>query len=404
MKSRRVVVTGMGILSCLGTNPETFFKNLVNGKSGIVLRPDIPRHPVGWIDFNPEVHFSKTELLSLDRVSQFALVASRQAITMSRLSLGETERCGVLFGTGMGGASTLESSYAHYFEIKRCARVLTIPMVMMHAPASQISIHFGIRGECQTYSTACSSSSVAIGEGFRRIKDGYLDIAITGGAESMLLPSVVAEWEKLRVLAPAQGNPSQGCCPFSTKRRGFHLAEGAATVVLEERDHAIQRGAKIFGEIVGYGISTDGVHITKPSASGQSLAIRRAIDEADILPRDIGYMNLHGTATQVGDAVEAESIRNVFGSFASEIPVSGTKSSHGHAIGATGAMEFIATVLAIDKGIAPPTAFTQEVDPACALNLVTGSGRALGCITYAGSNSFAFGGNNAVLIMKAAEV
>ncbi len=400
---RRVVVTGLGLLSCLGNDPESFFRNLIDGVSGITEHPDIPKHPVGWIAFNAEEHLSKMELLSLDRVSQFALHASRQALAMARLDKNDIEQAGILYGTGFGGASTLESSYGNFFGIKKCARVLTIPMVMMHAPASQISIHFGIRGECQTYSTACSSSSIAIGEGFRRIQDGYLDVAITGGAECMLLPSVIAEWEKLRVLAPTQGIPSQGCRPFAANRSGFHLAEGAATVILEERAHAIARGAKIVGEIVGYGTSTDGEHITKPSARGQSLAIRRAIAEAHIAPNDIGYINLHGTATQAGDAAEAESIRDVFDGILSKIPVSGTKSSHGHAIGATGAMEFIATLFALDKQVAPPTAFTEEVDPACELNLITGCGKLLNGVRYAASNSFAFGGSNAVLIAKAAD-
>lgn len=400
---RRVVVTGLGLLSCLGNDPDSFFRNLIDGVSGITQHPDIPKHPVGWIEFNPEEHFSRTELVSLDRVSQFALTASRQAVAMAGLDINEIERAGVLYGTGFGGASTLESSYGNYFGIKKCVRALTIPMVMMHAPASQISIHFGIRGECQTYSTACSSSSVAIGEGVRRIQDGYLDIAITGGAECMLLPSVVAEWEKLRVLAPAHMIPSQGCRPFAAKRSGFHLAEGAATVILEERTHAMARGAKILGEIVGYGISTDGEHITKPSAKGQALAIRKAIAEAQIATSDIGYINLHGTATQAGDAAEAESIRDVFKDILSEIPVSGTKSSHGHAIGATGAIEFIATLFAINKQVAPPTAFTEEVDPSCGLNLITGCGKVLNGVRYAASNSFAFGGNNVVLIAKAAD-
>lgn len=401
--SKRVVITGMGLVSCLGSDVNEFFDNLVMGRSGIRLHPDIPTHPVGWVDFKAEEHFKKLDLLSLDRVSQFSLVASKQAVAMAGLDLGRTDRYGVLFGTGMGGASTLESSYANYFGIKPFARALTIPMAMIHAPASQISIHFGIHGECQTYSAACSSSSVAIGEAFRRIRDGYLDVAIAGGAECMLVPSVIGEWAKLRVLAPADGAPSEGCRPFSKAPKGFHLAEGAAAIVMEEREQALKRGARIYGEVVGYGVSNDGMHITKPSAKGQTLAIRRALDEAKIGPDDIGYINAHGTATLAGDQAEVESIRTVFGNCAAKVPVSATKSSHGHAIGATGAIEFIVTMLTLQKGIIPPTAFTSEAAPACAMDLVVSKARKVGKISFGMSNTFAFGGNNAVLIVKNAE-
>lgn len=216
----------------------------------------------------------------------------------------------------------------------------------------------------------------------------------------MLVPSVMREWEKLRVLAPAIGDPSSGCRPFDTNRRGFHLAEGAATVVLEEYEHAISRGAPILGEVVGYGVSNDAAHMTKPSPAGQALAMKRAIFDAAILMSDIGYINLHGTATSAGDLAEAQSISDVFGDLAGQIPMSATKSSHGHAIGATGAIEFIATLYALQRGVAPPTTFTEEVAANVSLNIITRHAYIIKGARYAISNSFAFGGNNAVLVLK----
>lgn len=206
-----------------------------------------------------------------------------------------------------------------------------------------------------------------------------------------------------RYCSVAQGSPSSGCRPFDTQRRGFHLAEGAAIVVLEEFEHAVRRGAPILGEVVGYGVSNDAAHITKPSPAGQALAMKRAIHAAGLSAADIGYINLHGTATAAGDLAEAQSICEVFGSLAREIPMSATKSSHGHAIGATGAIEFIATVYALERGIVPPTAFTDDVAPEIGLNLVTRQWHNIEGAQYAASNSFAFGGNNAVLVLKRAE-
>ena len=399
MKTRRVAVTGVGLVSCLGNDPDAFFDNLVAGKSGLRLYPDLGRHPVGRAQFAPERHFTRTELLGLDRVSQFAIVASRDAAANASLATVDKERLGVFYGTGTSGAATLEASYGNFFGV-RPKRYLCIPMAMNHAPASQVAIKLGAMGECQTYSTACSSSAVAIGEGYRRIKDGYLDVAVAGGAECMLVPSVMNEWEKLRVLAPAQGDPSSGCRPFDVHRHGFHLAESAATVILESMEHATARGAPILGEVVGYGLSNDASHITKPSPAGQRLAIKRALAAAGISPNDLAYVNLHGTATGAGDLAEAQSVEDVFGEFSRHIPMSATKSSHGHAIGATGALEFIATLWAIRQRIAPPTAFTEQVAPDISLNLICRHAEPLRDLGYGMSNSFAFGGANAVLVVK----
>lgn len=399
MATRRVVITGVGLISCLGNDPDTFFDNLVEGKPVLRPYPDLGRHPVGRAQFAPEQHFTRTDLLGLDRVSQFAIVASREAAANADLTAVDKERLGVFFGTGTSGAATLEASYGNFFGV-RPERYLCIPMAMNHAPASQVAISLGAMGECQTYSTACSSSAVAIGEGYRRIKDGYVDVAVAGGAECMLVPSVMNEWEKLRVLAPAQGDPSSGCRPFDASRRGFHLAESAATVILESVEHATARGAPILGEIAGYGLSNDASHITKPSPAGQRLAIKRAMADAGISPGDLAYVNLHGTATGAGDLAEAQSVEEVFGEIARRVPMSATKSSHGHAIGATGALEFIATLWALRRGIAPPTAFTEQVAPGISLNLICRQAELLRNPGYGASNSFAFGGANAVLVLR----
>ncbi|MCU7816219.1 MAG: beta-ketoacyl-[acyl-carrier-protein] synthase family protein [Candidatus Thiodiazotropha sp. (ex Rostrolucina anterorostrata)] len=397
---QRVVITGMGIVSCLGSDVSTFFSNLLKAESGIRRNGSLGNYSVGKVEFEPRLHFSRSELMILDRVSQFAVVASRQAVESAGLELTDSIREGAFYGTGFGGAATLDDSYGHYFGIRRCGRALTIPMTMVHAPVAQVAIHLGIHGEAQTYSTACSSLAVAVGEGFRRIRDGYLDVAVTGGTEAMLLDSVLGEWSKLRVLAKEVGEPSTGCRPFAKGRNGFHLSEGAATLVLESYDHARERGAKVLGEVVGYGVSNDGTHITKPDAGWQAVAIRSALEDGQVTPGEVDYINAHGTSTVTGDKSEADSIRMVFGERGRQIKVSATKSAHGHAIGATGAMELIVTVMAMNEKIIPPTPFIDEIDDACDVNLVMGNAVRMPKIRYAISNSFGFGGNNAVLLLK----
>ncbi len=400
---RRVAVTGIGLMTCVGETPDSFFRNLMEGVSGITGSPRLaPEHKVGCIAFDSSRHFSKIQLLSIDRVSQMAMVVADRALDDACLKLEDTTRCGVFLGTGMGGTESLENAYWNFFRAEQKKRLLTVPLAMNHAPASQIAMRHGIHGECQTFSAACSSSSIAIGDAYRRIKDGYLDTVLAGGAECMLTPGSINEWQSLQVLATAQGEPSTGCRPFSKDRSGFHIAEGACIVVLEEMEGALRRGARILAEIVGYGVANDASHITKPDEGGQSRAIEAALRDAGVAPGDIDYVNAHGTATAVGDVVETRSIKRVFGERAYAIPVSSTKSSHGHAIGATGAIEFAASVLALRHKAVPPTAFWQERDPDCDLDYVPGKGRAVDGLKTVMSNSFAFGGNNAVLVARAA--
>lgn len=395
---KRVVVTGLGITTCLGSDVDTFFNNLVGAECGIRSHADIPDNPVGLIDYQSSDYFSKSKLFTMDRVSQLAVIASKQAVKSASLSDLGSSGTGVLYGCSLGGANTLEETFGTYYGAVKAPKKLSIPMAMVHAPAAQVSIHLGVYGECQSYSTACSSSAVAIGEGFRRIRDGYLSVAITGGAECMLVNSVIKEWKKLGVLAKSNGSPSLGCRPFTKDRNGFHLSEGAATLVLEEYEHAKNRKAVILAEIVGYGVSNDGLHITKPDAYGQSVAINNALDDASLDSSDIKYINSHGTSTVAGDRAEANSIRKVFGDLTNSIPVSATKSSHGHAIGAVGAIEAVITIKAIQESVIPPTPFVDHIDPEASLNLVMGSPKRVDSISYAISNSFAFGGNNAVLV------
>lgn len=401
----RVVITGVGLLTPLGNSLSAFWQNLLEGKSGIRLRPGSSESfSVGSVEFDAERHFDRLQLNSLDRVSQFALVAAKSALTDAELAtdvpLGIG--AGVFFGTGMGGAATIEHTYSRFFGSPGAVlRGLPIPAAMAHAPGSQIALRYGVQGECQTYSTACSSSSVAVGEAFRRIRDGYLECAIAGGAECMLLPGVLSSWKAMRVLCKDPvGAPGTGCRPFSRDRTGFAIGEGAGVLVLESLDSAERRGMQPLGEIVGYGVSNDATHITKPSPEGQARAMRNALADAKLESQCIGHINAHGTATATGDEAETLSIKSVFGAQASRIPISATKSSHGHLMGATGAVEFAATLLALRHQVVPPTAFWRERDPMCDLDYVPKRGRSVEQLEYALSNSFAFGGNNAALIAK----
>ncbi len=315
---RRVVVTGLGVITPLGNSPEAFFLNLLSGKTGISIHPTqhLPR-AVGTAEFSPELHFNKMQLLGLDRVSQFAVVAARQAVAQAGYDpdIVMGDEVGVFLGTGAGGVESTEHAYAKFFNAGgEKKKLLSIPAAMNHAPASQVALMLGARAECQTYSTACSSSSVAIGEAYRRIHDGYSNCAIAGGAECILMPGMLDSWMAMRVLCDDTDDaPGTGCRPFSSDRNGFAIGEGAAVLVLESLDAAQNRGANILSEIVGYGVSNDATHITKPNVDGQALAMQRALKEACIDPSQISYINAHGTATIAGDRTETASIKKCSG-------------------------------------------------------------------------------------------
>jgi 3-oxoacyl-[acyl-carrier-protein] synthase II len=410
---KRVVVTGLGIVSPLGNDVATFFRSLIDATPGI-RRLDVPWQIstgdiwAGTVDLDLDLHFAKIKRVGLDRSTMFALVAARQAMAQSRLALQDAgaEAAGVYWGTGMGGALALEATYQDLF-VKRAPRLkpTTIVSVMTNAATGQIGIEFGVHGPSATYSSACSSSAVAIGEAYRAIRFGLIESAIAGGSEALLTEGVVKAWDSLGTLARIDpGRPETSCRPFAADRSGFLLGEGAAALVLEEESCARARGATILAEVVGYGNSTDARHITQPDAAGQARAMRQALAESGLALERIGHINAHGTGTKVGDVIESRAIAEVFGAHAGAMPVSATKALHGHLMGATGAVEFIAAIEAMRQGTAPPTAHLRTPDPECPLDYAALEPRRIGPGSAVMSNSFGFGGNNAVLIARPADV
>lgn len=408
--TRRVVVTGLGIISPVGKNPDEFFDNLMAGRSGVRrLQTDFVdklsiRIGASVEGYSPTDYFSRIKLSGIERFSQFALIAAEQAVADAQLELAEHERprAGVTMGTGMGGATTLEEGYIEVFqrEVPR-VKPLSVLLTMNNAAASHISINYRLQGPNVTYSTACSSSAIAIGEAYRQIKDGYTDVMLAGGSEAMFTYGAMKAWEALRTLALEDAQDvSASCKPFSKDRSGLVLGEGAAVLVLEDAERAVKRGARIYAEIAGYDSSSDSSHITKPDAAGQTRAILNALRSANMQPQDIHYINAHGTATPVGDIEETRAIKQVFGDYAYHLPVSSTKSMHGHLLGATGAVEFMASVLALQHNAIPPTINLHQPDPECDLDYVPNEGRRNVELSAVMSNSFAFGGSNAVLIAK----
>jgi len=404
---RRVVITGMGIVSPLGNTPENFFSNLMAGKSGIrrlqsefTDRLDVKI--AAQADFDPLQHLTKHKASMLDRVSQFALHAANQAIADAHLDMAQADksRFGVYLGTGMGGAAASEEGYIRlYRDNAERLKPFTVLMAMNSAAASQIGLEHGLSGPNLTYSTACSSSSVAIGEAYRQIRHGYADVMLAGGSEALLTYATIRAWEALRTLAKEDpADPGASCKPFSLDRNGLVLGEGAAMVVLEDLQSAQARGAKIYAELSGYGCANDCSHITSPTIEGQAAVMRAALASSTLKPEDIGYINAHGTATALNDAVETAAIKMVFGEHAAQLAISSTKSMHGHLMGAAGAVEFIATLMALEQQALPPTINLHNPDPKCDLDYVPNLGRHNVPLRHAMSNSFAFGGTGGVLI------
>lgn len=404
---RRVAVTGMGVVSPLGNTVSQFSDNLMSGISGIRRLPhDFSERllsPIAAIvEFDGGAHFPPAKLRMLDRASQLALAAAGEAVREAGLDTQPEplERAGVFMGTGMGGAQTLEEGYQDLFVAQaRSVKPFSVLMAMQNAPASWIAMEYGLTGPSLTFSTACSSSSVAIGEAWQRIRCCEADVMIAGGTEAPLTLGVLKAWESLRTMAAMDPNdPASSCKPFAKNRNGLVLGEGAAVVVLEAWEHALARGAHIHAELTGYGLCTDTSHITRPSVEGQARAMQIALQSAAVMPAEIGYINAHGTGTAANDAVETAAIKQVLRQAAYDIPVSSTKSMHGHLLGAAGALELIATILALKSGTAPPTMHLLEPDPECDLDYVANTARKNLDIAGAMSNSFAFGGTNAVLI------
>jgi 3-oxoacyl-[acyl-carrier-protein] synthase II len=407
----------MGAICPLGADRHSAFAAALAGKSGIgPASADIAK----WLPnvlAAPAAADPKTLLddksATLDRATQFALVAAQQAMTEANIEAApaDAERFGVYSGIGLGGAQTLDSLYERFYtslyeqaQQKRNPTVmhpLSVPRLMANAPAAQVSMRYGLHGASHTYSVACASSAVAIGEAFRAIRDGYLDAAIVIGTEAMLNPGAMMAWNALRVLAkPDAADVSRSCRPFANNRSGFVLGEGAAAIVLESEARATKRHQAILAEMSGYGCSSDAEHLTAPSVAQQARAMRMAIDDAGLAPAQIQYLNAHGTATDAGDVVETQSIREVFGAAAGKLAVSSTKSMHGHLIGASGILEFVISVMAMNQGALPPTATLDVADPRCDLDFIPLSARHDCAIDAVMSNSFAFGGSNVSLVAR----
>lgn len=409
MTARRVAITGHGIVSPLGNDVETFFAALLAGRSGISrlkaeFAEQLDCRIAAESDFDPAAHFTKHQASSLDRVTQFALVATRQALAGANIDFTglDTRRCGVCLGTGMAGSGSLDEAYHRlYRENAKRLKPFTVLMAMNSAAGSQIALEYQLAGPNLTYSTACSSSAVAIGEAYRQIRHGYADVMLAGGAEALLTYGTIRAWEALRTLAKEdEANPSASCKPFAANRTGLVLGEGAAMLVLEDWDHAVRRGAPIVAELVGYGSGNDCAHITQPSVAGQSTAMAAALADAGLTADAVGYINAHGTGTLLNDRTETQAIKTVFGAAASRVPVSSTKSMHGHLMGAAGAVEFVACIESLRRQQIPPTAHLDIPDPECDLDYVPHRGRSVDGLDYVMSNSFAFGGTSAVLVAR----
>jgi nodulation protein E len=403
MAPRRVAITGLGIISPLGLDVPASWASLSAGRPAIgpITSTDTStlrfKNGAEVRGYDPLKYFAGGKDAHLDRFAQFSLIAAREALQNSGVELNPElrERSAIVCGSSVGGQSTIEAGFEDLW-VQGRGRVhpLTIAKTMANAGASHIAMELGLSGPTYTVSTACSSANHAIGQAFRLVRDGYADLAMTGGAEAVFTVGILKAWEAMRVVAP------DTCRPFSKDRRGLILGEGGAMMVLEPMDVAKARGAKIYAEICGFGMTADAHHLTQPTVQGPARAMRGALKEAGLAPQDVGYINAHGTGTSGNDPVESSAIRDVFGAHADKIGVSSTKSMHGHALGAAGALEAIATILALHHGILPPTANYNEPDPECDLDYIPNKARALR-VEAALSNSFAFGGLNAVIAFRA---
>jgi len=400
----QVAVTGLGVVSPHGDDAQAMFAALMRAESTVQpIFPELPKPAAAALaPFDELRWFTKLQLAGVDRVSQLAVAAAELAMRDAGLGPGaagdvDPERIGVFAGCGMGGAAALETAY-------RGGRVppLTIPAFMPNAPASHVAMRHRVQGPVLTYSVACASSAVAIAEAAKAIQRGDVDLAIAGGSEALIVPGVVLAWQAMQTLASFKpGEAATAIRPFASDRSGFCLGEGAAFLVLESTERARRRGARSYAQLSGWGISSDATHLTKPDAPGQARALRAALRQADLQPRDVGYCNAHGTATRIGDVVEHDALAAVWGDGLDRLRVSSTKALHGHLLGAAGALEAVITVLALHRRELPPNAHADAVDPACQLNLVhAADDNAASGVDAAISNSFAFGGTNAVLLFR----
>jgi nodulation protein E len=407
---RRVAITGLGAISSLGVGVDALWNGLVAGRGGFrrierfdpspLLVPIAAEVP----EFTPPA-LEGGQIELLDRFSQFALVAGGEACADACLTVDDAERdrVGVAVGSGFGGCVTQDDRYQRiYGKGETRVHPFSIPRMMHSAAASHLGMVHGLRGPTLCFTTACAAAAHAIGEAGEIIRSGRADVMLAGGSEAPITFGVMRCWEAMRVLAPPGTDATRACRPFSRDRSGLVLGEGAGILVLESWERARGRGATILAELAGYGATADAGHITQPGLDAPARAIAVALEQAGVQPADVSYVNAHGTGTRLNDSTETGIIKRAFGAHATRLAISSTKSVHGHTIGASAALELIAAILAIRKGVVPPTANYSEADPECDLDYVPNESREM-TVDVALSNSFAFGGLNAALVVKRAD-
>jgi len=408
-KNRRVVVTGMGVITPLGFDLDTLWNNLMEGRSGVSVIDhfDVSEYPTRIAasirDFNPEDYMDRRDARKMDRFVQFAVAASDLALRDAGLKVGENadpERVGVYVGSGIGGLGTWEEQHRVLLENgpKRVSPFF-IPMMIANMASGQISMRNGAKGPNSTSVTACATGTHSIGDSFRLIQRGDADVMICGGAEATITPIGMAGFCAMRAMSTRNDEPERASRPFDVDRDGFVMGEGSGILVLEELEHALKRGARIYAEVIGYGMSADAHHITDPDPDGPARCMALAIRDAGLKPEDVQYINAHGTSTPVGDKSEITAIKRTFGDHAYKLAVSSTKSMTGHLLGAAGGLEAVILALSIQRGRLAPTINVDNQDPECDLDVVPNKPRDLD-LRVGLSNSFGFGGHNATIVMR----
>jgi 3-oxoacyl-[acyl-carrier-protein] synthase II len=410
MSNRRVVVTGLGIVSPLGVGVESYWQALTSGTSGVdTIRQFDPaefkvRIAAEVKDFDPTAYIDKKRARRMDRFAQFAVAASQLAVDDSGLDVSaDPERIGVLVASGIGGLKTFEKEAAVLIE-KGPGRIspLFIPMEIANMASAQVSIEHGAQGPVSTVSTACAAGTNALGDAFEIIRRGAADVMLAGGSEASVTPIGIASFSSMRALSERNDEPKKASRPFDKDRDGFVMGEGSAVFILEEQERAEARGAKIYAELIGYGMSADAYHISAPEPTGKAAAraMTNAFEQANISPDQVDYINAHGTSTPIGDEIETRVIKRALGDHAETVAISSTKSMMGHCLGASGALEGAACVLSINRNAIPPTINLENPDPECDLDYVPNQARKTK-VDVAASNSFGFGGHNATLVFRA---
>ena len=406
---QKVVITGMGVVSPVGNDVDTFWKNVKEGNCGLsnITSFDTSEYKVkvaGEIkDFDPSLYMDKKEVKRMDRYSHFSIAAAKQAIEDSGIDLEsiEKERFGVTVGSGIGGLLTIEEEHKVLLE-KGPNRIspFFIPMIISNMAAGNIAIRFGAKGICTSVVTACATATNTIGEAFRTLQHGHADVMLCGGTDSSITPLSVAGFMSIKALSTSE-DPKRACIPFDAERQGFVMSEGAGILLMETLEHAQRRGARIYGEMIGYGSTCDAYHITSPAPDGEggARAMKQAINDAGVQPSEVSYINAHGTSTPYNDKFETAAIKTVFGEDAYKIPVSSTKSMTGHLLGAAGAIEAIICAKSVSEGFVPATIGYKTPDEECDLDYVPNKGREQE-VKYAMSNSLGFGGHNSTILLK----